>query len=78
MYFVRCYAVPCWHRQARSSFHFMPLHDGTLEAMEKGRIDLVLNGDDGYAPAHLVKEAIFGVEFVCVVAKKAASHVLSH
>src|SRR5260370_15398277 len=24
------------------SFHFMPLHDGTFEAMEKGRIDLVL------------------------------------
>lgn len=28
------------------SFHFMPLHDGTFEAMEKGRIDLVLNADD--------------------------------
>jgi len=52
------------------SFHFMPLHDGTFEAMEKGRIDLVLNADDGYAPAHLAKEAIFEVEFVCVVAKE--------
>jgi DNA-binding transcriptional LysR family regulator len=52
------------------SFHFMPLHDGTFEAMEKARIDLVLNADDGYAPAHLAKEAIFEVEFVCVVAKE--------
>jgi DNA-binding transcriptional LysR family regulator len=60
------------------SFHFMPLHDGTFEAMEKGRIDLVLTADDGYAPAHLAKEAIFEVEFVCVVAKESKSLIISH
>lgn len=51
------------------SFHFVPLHDGTYEALEKGRIDLVLNADDGTAPAHFAKEVIFEVDFVCVVAK---------
>src|SRR5260370_37544308 len=38
--------------------------------MEKGRLDLVLVADDGYAPAHFAKEVIFEVDFVCVVAKE--------
>jgi DNA-binding transcriptional LysR family regulator len=54
----------------RVSFEFLPLHDGQFEAMEKGRLDLVLVADDGYAPTHLVKEVIFEVDFVCVVAKE--------
>jgi DNA-binding transcriptional LysR family regulator len=52
------------------SFHFVPLHDGTFEAIEKGRIDLLLNADDGTAPAHFAKEVIFEVDFACVVAKE--------
>src|SRR5260370_20486058 len=38
--------------------------------MEKGRLDLVLVADDGYAPAHFAKEVIFEVDFVGVVAKE--------
>src|SRR5260370_35087293 len=38
--------------------------------MEKGRLDLVLVGDDGFAPTHFAKEVIFEVDFVCVVAKE--------
>jgi DNA-binding transcriptional LysR family regulator len=52
------------------SFNFLPLHDGQFEAMEKGRLDMVLVADDGYAPAHFAKEAIFEVDFVCVVARE--------
>ena len=52
------------------SLNFVPLHDGTFEAIEKGRIDLLLNADDGTAPTHFAKEVIFEVDFVCVVAKE--------
>jgi DNA-binding transcriptional LysR family regulator len=52
------------------AFRFVPLHDAQVEAMEKGRIDLLLVADDGTAPAHFAKEVIFEVEFVCVVAKE--------
>jgi DNA-binding transcriptional LysR family regulator len=52
------------------SFTFLPLHDGQFEAMEKGRIDLMLVADDGYAPTHFAREVIFEVDFVCVVAKE--------
>jgi DNA-binding transcriptional LysR family regulator len=52
------------------SFDFGPLHDGQFEAMEKGRLDMVLVADDGYAPVHFAKEVIFEVDFVCVVAKE--------
>jgi DNA-binding transcriptional LysR family regulator len=54
----------------RVSFTFLPLHDGQFEEMEKGRLDLMLVADDGYAPAHFAKEAIFEVDFVCVVARE--------
>lgn len=52
------------------SFNFLPLHDAQFEAAEKGRIDLLLVADDGTAPAHFASEAIFEVDFVCVVAKE--------
>lgn len=55
---------------SRVSFDFIPLHDGTFEAIEKGRLDLVLIADDGTAPAHFATEVIFEVDFVCVVAKE--------
>ena len=55
---------------AKVSLNFVPLHDGQFEAMEKGRLDLLLISDEDYAPAHFVKEAIFEVDFVCVVAKE--------
>lgn len=52
------------------TFSFVPLHEAQSEAMEKGRIDLLLVADDGVAPSHLAREIIFEVEFVCVVAKE--------
>ena len=54
------------------SLNFVPLHDGTFEAIEKGRIDLLLNADDGTAPTHFAKEVIFEADFVCVVAKESS------
>src|SRR5580698_9758626 len=51
-------------------FSFVPLHAGQYEALEKGRLDLVLNADHDTATAHLSKEFIFEVDFVCVVSRK--------
>lgn len=49
------------------SFDFVPIHGGQYEALEKGRLDLVLNADDGAARAHLSGEMICDVDLVCVV-----------
>jgi hypothetical protein len=38
------------------NFSFVPLHAGQYEALEKGRLDLVLNADYDAATAHLSKE----------------------
>src|SRR5258708_32510371 len=46
------------------------LHEGSYEAMERGRLDLALNADDGHTPARFQREAIYQDDFVCVVAKK--------
>lgn len=48
-------------------FSFVPLHAGQYEALEKGRLDLVLNADHDTS---LSKEVIFEVDFVCVVSRK--------
>ncbi|HMF79320.1 MAG TPA: LysR family transcriptional regulator [Bryobacteraceae bacterium] len=57
--------------QGKVSFEFMAWHDGTFEALERGRLDLLLNADDGEIPAHFLSEVIFAEEFVCVVSKAA-------
>jgi DNA-binding transcriptional LysR family regulator len=51
-------------------FSFVPLHAGQYEALEKGRLDLMLNADHDTAAVHLSKEVIFEVDFVCVVSRK--------
>lgn len=51
-------------------FDFTGLHDGSFEAMERGRLDLLLNADDGYIPARFVIETIFEDEFACVAARE--------
>jgi DNA-binding transcriptional LysR family regulator len=51
-------------------FSFVPLHAGQYEALEKGRIDLVLDADHDTSAFHLSKEVIFEVDFVCVVSRK--------
>jgi len=52
----------------RTSFDFVALHDGTFDAMDKGRIDLLLNADDGHLPARFASETIFADDFACVAA----------
>lgn len=51
-------------------FEFVALHDGTFDALEKGRLDLLLNADDMYTPPRLVTEMIFEDELACIVAKE--------
>jgi DNA-binding transcriptional LysR family regulator len=41
---------------------------GAFAALERGRIDLLLNADDGTLPAQFTSEILFDDEFVCVVA----------
>jgi DNA-binding transcriptional LysR family regulator len=57
-------------RPTRVEFCFVPLYGGQYEALEKGRLDLVLNADHDTATLHVSKEIIFEVGFVCVVSRK--------
>ena len=52
------------------SVQFVSLYEGTFEAMERGRLDLALNADDGHTPARFHRETIYQDEFACVVAKE--------
>jgi DNA-binding transcriptional LysR family regulator len=53
----------------RLTVQFVALHGGTFEAMERGRVDLALNADDGHTPDRFHREVIYEDDFVCVVAK---------
>jgi DNA-binding transcriptional LysR family regulator len=55
--------------RGRVSCQFVAPHAGTFEDMERGRLDLTLNADDGYTPSRFHREVIYEDEFVCVVAK---------
>jgi DNA-binding transcriptional LysR family regulator len=57
-------------KSTKVEFSFVPLHAGQYEALEKGRLDLVLNADHDTATVQLSKEVIFEVDFVCVVSRK--------
>jgi DNA-binding transcriptional LysR family regulator len=57
-------------KRAKVDFSFAPLHAGQYEALEKGRLDLVLNADHDTSAFHVNKEVIFEVDFVCVVSRK--------
>jgi DNA-binding transcriptional LysR family regulator len=57
-------------RSTKVEFSFVPLHAGQYEALEKGRLDLVLDADHDTATVHLSKEVIFEADFVCVVSRK--------
>lgn len=52
------------------SFDFSPLNDSVCDAMNRGRIDLLLAAEDGLIPAHLLCRTLFKEGFVCVVAKE--------
>jgi DNA-binding transcriptional LysR family regulator len=55
---------------AKVSIEFVPFGDPTFDAIEKGRIDLMLNADDGYLPPRFASEMIFDDSFSCVAAKE--------
>src|SRR5215472_17741044 len=57
-------------KPTKVDFSFVPLHAGQYEALEKGRLDLVLNADHDTSIFHLTKEVIVEVDFVCVVSRK--------
>jgi DNA-binding transcriptional LysR family regulator len=57
-------------KPTKVDFSFVPLHAGQYEALEKGRLDLVLNADHDTSAFNLNKEVIFEVDFVCVVSQK--------
>jgi DNA-binding transcriptional LysR family regulator len=52
------------------SIEFVPFGGPTFDAIEKGRIDLMLNADDGYLPPRFASEIIFDDSFSCVAAKE--------
>jgi DNA-binding transcriptional LysR family regulator len=51
------------------SFALSPLRDGVFDAMDRGRIDLLLRADDGLAPPRFPRQVIFEEKVVCVVSK---------
>jgi DNA-binding transcriptional LysR family regulator len=55
---------------AKVSIEFVPFGDPTFDGIEKGRIDLMLNADDGYLPPRFASEMIFDDSFSCVAAKE--------
>jgi DNA-binding transcriptional LysR family regulator len=57
-------------KPTRVEFCFVPLYGGQYEALEKGRLDLVLNADHDTGSLHVSKEVIFDVDFVCVVSRR--------
>ena len=52
------------------SIEFVSFGDRTFEAIEKGRLDLMLNADDGYLPPRFASEMIFDDSYSCVAAKE--------
>lgn len=59
-------------RARKVSFEFVAWHDGAVEALERGRLDLLLNANDGNLPPRFSREVLYEDEFVCVVAKESA------
>jgi DNA-binding transcriptional LysR family regulator len=57
-------------KPTKVDFSFVPLYAEQYEALETGRLDLVLNADHDTFTFHLNKEAIFEADFVCVVSRK--------
>jgi DNA-binding transcriptional LysR family regulator len=54
---------------SKVSIEFVSFGDQTFDAIEKGRLDLMLNADDGYLPPRFASETIFDDSFSCVASK---------
>jgi DNA-binding transcriptional LysR family regulator len=57
-------------KAGKVSIEFVSFGDQTFDAIEKGRLDLMLNADDGYLPPRFVSEMIFDDSYSCVAAKE--------
>jgi DNA-binding transcriptional LysR family regulator len=57
-------------KAGKVSIEFVSFGDQTFDAIEKGRLDLMLNADDGYLPPRFASEMIFDDGFSCVAAKE--------
>ncbi|HKX26882.1 MAG TPA: LysR family transcriptional regulator [Blastocatellia bacterium] len=55
---------------SKISFEFTDWHEGSFEALERGRLDLALRADDGLTPSHFLTEALYEESFACVAAKE--------
>ncbi len=51
------------------SFGLSPLNDNTLDDLNRGRLDLLFNPDDGQVSSRYERQALFQDDFVCVVDK---------
>ncbi len=49
------------------SFEWIATHEGTFEALDRGRLDMVLGAEDEQVPERFEKEKIFSESFACVV-----------
>ena len=58
------------HPGSKAIFDFVAWAGSVFDDMNHGRLDMVLNADDGNAPRTLAREILFQEEFVCVVAKE--------
>lgn len=65
-----CRELLPWSRNV--TLQIVAWHDGSFEDLERGRLDLTVNADDGHTPEGLHREVIFEDDFVCVVAKESA------
>jgi DNA-binding transcriptional LysR family regulator len=56
-------------KAGKVSIQFVSFGDQTFDAIERGRLDLMLNADGGYLPPRFASETIFDDSFSCVAAK---------
>jgi DNA-binding transcriptional LysR family regulator len=54
----------------RVSFEFLPWQADALEMLEHGKLDLVLNIDDGLLPSHFSSEKLYREDWICAVARE--------
>ena len=48
-------------------FEWIATHEGSFEALDRGRLDMVLGAEDEQVPAQFEKQQIFSESFACVV-----------
>lgn len=54
-------------RAPKLSFEWIATHEGTFEALDRGRLDMMLGAEDEQVPDQFAKETIFSESFACVV-----------